>query len=60
MDNLQKLRNDLVSRQIEAQTFAGNNQLQEAIQVQCGDQLESIKASIQEITQRVNIAETQA
>ena len=33
MDNLQKLRSDLVSRQIETQAFAGNKELQEAFQV---------------------------
>ncbi len=60
MDNLQKLRSDLVSRQIETQAFEGNKDLQEAFQAQCGHQLASISASIDDITQKANLAEVQA
>ena len=50
MDNLQKLRSDLVSRQIETQNFAGNKELNDVFQAQCGEQLENIKTSIGDIT----------
>lgn len=61
IDNLQKLRTDLVSRQIETQAFVGNS---DAYQTHCneqlGNQLQNIKTDIEEITRKADLADVQA
>ena len=60
MDSLQKMRSELVTKQIETQAFVDQSVLNEISETQYGQQMKSIQSGIEDMQRKADVSDTEA